>query len=97
MRQDFALALLEKVMHTIRTHGWLQTDDRVVLAVSGGADSTALLDIMVRLSRDYLALQLAVACLDHGLRRESKSEFKQVQAMAAGYGLGFFRLPLQNL
>lgn len=50
-------------------------DERVVVAVSGGADSTALLlalDELLKTGR--LGLQLRVAHLDHGLRGEAGEE-----------------------
>jgi tRNA(Ile)-lysidine synthase len=50
-------------------------DERVVVAVSGGADSTALLlalDELLKTGR--LGLQLTVAHLDHGLRGEAGEE-----------------------
>ncbi len=43
--------------------------DGVVLAVSGGADSMALLEVMCRL-RDALSLQLVAVHVHHGLRGE---------------------------
>jgi tRNA(Ile)-lysidine synthase len=46
---------------------------RVLLAVSGGADSTALLIGSQAVSED-LELRLAVASVDHGLRPESRTE-----------------------
>ena len=50
---------------------------RCLLAVSGGADSTALLHIL-----HALEVPLSVAHLDHGLRPESADEARQVVALA---------------
>jgi tRNA(Ile)-lysidine synthase len=59
-------------------------DERVVVAVSGGADSVALLlalDELLRTGR--LGLQLRVAHLDHGLRGEAGEEdARWVEALA---------------
>lgn len=60
----------------------------VLLAVSGGADSTALLVATQRLETK-LALRLEVACLDHGLRPESNQELEQVRHLADGLELPF--------
>lgn len=51
------------------------TGERVLVAVSGGADSVALLLALDELIKDgRLALQLMVAHLDHGLRAEDGEE-----------------------
>ncbi|MFA6109738.1 MAG: tRNA lysidine(34) synthetase TilS [Candidatus Latescibacterota bacterium] len=58
----------------------------MVVAVSGGLDSTVLLDLLHRL-QDPLGLALHVAHLDHGLRPESTDEARWVAAQAARRGL----------
>ena len=62
--------------------------ETVVVAVSGGADSVALLDILTQL--DAERLNLVVAHLNHGLRgAESDGDQEFVAALAASYGLPF--------
>jgi tRNA(Ile)-lysidine synthase len=58
----------------------------VLLAVSGGADSTALL-LGTALVRAGLGLTVEVATLDHGLRPESAQEVRAVGRLAARHGL----------
>jgi tRNA(Ile)-lysidine synthase len=58
----------------------------LILAVSGGADSMALLVGATRLS-DRLKARLAVVTIDHRLRPTSKTEAEGVQAYARGLGL----------
>ena len=59
---------------------------RYVLAVSGGADSMALLDLMAGAAqaRGY---ELVVAHFDHGLRPDSATDAQFVAAAARRYGL----------
>lgn len=65
----------------------MQQGDRVLLAVSGGADSVALLRVMLSL-RSALELELAVAHLDHGLRgTRSEQDREFVRTLAQSYGL----------
>jgi tRNA(Ile)-lysidine synthase len=63
-------------------------DERVVVAVSGGADSTALLlafDELIRAGR--MALALKVAHLDHGLRGEAGAgDARRVAELAGELG-----------
>lgn len=56
-----------------------------VIAVSGGVDSVALLDMMSKLP-DH---SLVVAHFDHGIREESADDAAFVRALAASYGLPF--------
>ena len=58
----------------------------VLLAVSGGADSTALL-VGTALVRERLGLTVEVATLDHGLRPEAVEEVRAVERLAARHGL----------
>src|SRR4051794_22711776 len=64
---------------------------RVVVAVSGGADSTALLfalDELIR--RRLLSVELKVAHLDHGLRGKAGSEdARWVGELARSLGYAF--------
>ncbi|MEO8090318.1 MAG: tRNA lysidine(34) synthetase TilS [Gemmatimonadales bacterium] len=59
---------------------------RAIVAVSGGPDSVALLDLLVR-SRDVHGLELVVAHLDHGIHSESSRVAEQVGALAELYQL----------
>ena len=62
-------AFEQAVLGTIRAHGAIGPGDRVLVAVSGGADSTALLAVLDALvGCRMLDAALAVAHLNHGLR-----------------------------
>ncbi len=79
-------AVLEKVRLTLRRYDMLRKGDRVLVAVSGGADSLCLLDVMATLSPRY-DLQLHVIHVDHGLRPESGEDAEFVREVAAYYHL----------
>jgi tRNA(Ile)-lysidine synthase len=59
----------------------LRPGERVLIACSGGPDSTALLDALARLAPPR-GLQLHVAHVDHGLRDGSAAEAAPVRALA---------------
>ena len=59
--------MLNKLRSFIRNYRLLQPGDRVVCAVSGGADSVALL-FSLYLLREQLGITLAAAHYNHGLR-----------------------------
>lgn len=63
------------------------SDERIVVAVSGGADSTALFLALDELLRaKSLSLRLTVAHLDHGLRKASKGDALWVAGLAKELG-----------
>ncbi len=62
-----SLELLCRMRETIARYRMLDPGDRVIVAVSGGADSVCLLHLLLVL-RDAYALALHVAHLHHGLR-----------------------------
>jgi tRNA(Ile)-lysidine synthase len=59
---------------------------RLLVAVSGGPDSVALLDLLSS-GRDELALELTVAHVDHGIYADSAQVAARVRALAAAYGV----------
>ena len=59
---------------------------RVLIAVSGGPDSVALLDLLVE-ARIHLELDLVVAHVDHGIHPDSGLVARRVRMAAARYGL----------
>jgi len=63
---------------------------RLLLAVSGGTDSTALLHVMHRLA-DERGLVLHAHGVDHGLRAESMGELDQAQSFAERLNIPFSR------
>lgn len=67
----------------------LPRDVRLLIAVSGGADSVALLHGVSEL-RAELRLSLAVAHVDHGLRRSSATDARFVSALAEKFALPVF-------
>lgn len=61
---------------------------RILVAVSGGADSLALLDLLKAAAPD-LAIDLVVGHVDHGIHPDSDQVADRVRDVAAGYGLPF--------
>jgi tRNA(Ile)-lysidine synthase len=83
-------AVREKVLHYIRQRGLLRAGDRVTVAVSGGADSVALLRILLDL-RLELGVVLTVAHFNHQLRGDdSEADEHFVAELARQHDLLFF-------
>ena len=77
----------DKILRTIREYKMMQAGDRVLLGVSGGIDSTALLYILNDLKKK-LGLKLYVAHLDHKIRKgQSGLDAKFVREMCGKLGI----------
>jgi tRNA(Ile)-lysidine synthase len=75
------------VLHYIRKHNLMRAGDRVAVAVSGGADSVALLRVLLEL-RTELGVVLGVAHFNHKLRGEqSDADEAFVADLAKHHGL----------
>ncbi|MGB9241934.1 MAG: tRNA lysidine(34) synthetase TilS [Candidatus Acidiferrales bacterium] len=82
-------ALEQRVLDFIRESRMASAGDRVGVAVSGGADSVALLRVLESL-RDELGVALVVVHFDHMLRgEESDRDAGFVEEMARASRLGF--------
>jgi tRNA(Ile)-lysidine synthase len=98
-RHKWVACVLGRVEATIREHELLARQDRVVVAVSGGPDSVALIHILNELRRGW-GWDLAMAHLHHGLRgAEADEDLAFVEDMARNLGLPFLsrRLPAGSL
>src|SRR5580704_15813878 len=79
--------LEQSVLETIRNASMMVPGDRVAVAVSGGADSVALLRLLERLS-NALGITLLVAHFNHSLRGpESEADSQFVREMARRHHL----------
>jgi tRNA(Ile)-lysidine synthase len=79
--------LAERQLQTIRKGNSLRAGDRVAAAVSGGADSVALLCLLLEL-REELGIVLSIAHVNHKLRgEESDGDERFVAQLAQQHGL----------
>ena len=79
----------DQVLQYIRERDLLHAGDRVAVAVSGGADSVALLRVLLEL-RAELGIVLFVAHFNHQLRgEESDTDERFVAELARQHGLPF--------
>jgi len=82
--------LAEILDRTVRQAAFLSPGERIAVAVSGGADSVALLHLLLEL-REQTGIVLGVAHFNHRLRgRASDGDEKFVNKLAIQHGLEFF-------
>jgi tRNA(Ile)-lysidine synthase len=86
--------VVESALSAIRRYRMVEEGDTVVVAVSGGPDSTCLLDVLWRLAAS-LDLSLVLAHVDHGLSEESDVVAARVarQGAADGFDVHTVRAP----
>lgn len=86
--------MLKNILQTIdranRIHALIRKGDRIVVAASGGPDSTALLLALSKLKRKY-GLHLVAAHLNHGLQATRSDTFaRQTRSACAKLGIPFY-------
>ena len=79
----------ERVYEYSRRHQMLQEGDRVVLGVSGGADSVCLLFMLLSL-RSKLDLKLHVVHVNHGIRPDASQDAEYVNALCEKWDVPFY-------
>ena len=93
--------MIERIYNYMTDHNMVGEGSRVLAAVSGGADSMCLLEVLREL-RDRVGLQIAVLHVHHGLRESADGDllyvaeyckdagipFEAVHVDAAGYAAG---------
>lgn len=82
--------MLNKLLAFVRRYNMIEPGDQIVCAVSGGADSIALLWAMYCL-KDKLQIELSAAHFNHGLRgEESDRDERFVREFCSQYDIPFF-------
>ncbi len=87
--------MLTEFRAAVKKYHLLENGERVLVAVSGGADSLALLLALIYLADEY-KLDLLAGHLDHGIRgRESREDTLHVQAFCDERGIRLERKSLE--
>jgi tRNA(Ile)-lysidine synthase len=86
--------VVERVLATIERYSMFEQGEGVLVAFSGGPDSTCLFDVLARL-RDRFDLKLAAAHVDHGLSDASADISAKVSTAVAeaGFEAHVVRIP----
>ena len=88
MRSSHPPALLKIVARTIADEHLFAPGDRVLVAVSGGPDSMALLHVLARLA-PKLGIGVRACGIDHGLRPAAAGELNLAEQFATDLGVPF--------
>lgn len=90
MKNDvtFQKNIENKVLSYCRKHKMFRNGDRVVLGVSGGADSVCLLFVLLKL-RECLGIDLCVVHVNHGVREDAGEDAAYVEKLCNDRGIPF--------
>lgn len=80
------MALLQNVKKAVQEHDLLRPDSSVLVALSGGPDSVALLDLLVRLGRS-MRLRIAAVHINHGIRAAASSDERFCERLCEKIGV----------
>jgi len=83
--------ILKIAEKTVSDHNMLSQNDRVLIGLSGGADSTALLYAMIFLKEKY-NLEIACAHVNHSLRDTADRDMVFAENLCKKLGVKFFSL-----
>lgn len=90
MARSHPPTLLKLAERTLREECKPGRGERIVVAVSGGPDSLALLHVLSRLAPRF-GLELLAHGVDHGLRPEAQAELDLAERLAESSGVRFER------
>ena len=75
-------SVIELVKRTLEEFSMVKPGDKIIVGVSGGPDSTALLSILCSLAPQY-TLEIVVAHVNHNLRKTASHDRDFVSRMAS--------------
>lgn len=80
----------QKVMETIKKYNLINSKDKIVLGVSGGPDSIAMIDIL-RQIKDEMNFEMYVAHINHNIRgKEADADEEYVKKYCEKYNIKCF-------
>ncbi len=81
--------MLQKIKAYVAEQNMIARGDRIVVGVSGGADSVCLFDVLMQL-KEELALSLSVVHVNHGIRQEAQADEDYVRELCDARGVPFY-------
>lgn len=83
--------LEDNVLTFIKENNLIEKNDNLVLAVSGGADSVFMLNVLNNINKRYnLNLQFIVCHLNHMIREEASFDAEYVEQISHEFNIPFF-------
>ena len=96
-REHFIADIEERVAETVRSRHLIVPGDHVVIALSGGKDSTALLMLLARLLPTWDSVRLSAVTIDEGIAGYREDTIRSADNLVAQYGMDHARIPFTEL
>ena len=84
-----SMDIFQAFKNAVERSGLIRPGDKILAAYSGGPDSTALVNLLVELGREW-PLEISLAHFNHKLRRTAARDERFVRAAAHRWGLPLF-------
>jgi len=88
MTRSHPPTLITLTRRVLREHHLVERGQTILVAMSGGPDSTALLHVLTKLTSEF-GIAIVAHGVDHGLRSEAREEMKFAAALAQSLGVTF--------
>lgn len=82
-------SMVSKVEQYAKSWNMMEKGDRIVVGLSGGADSVALLLVLQILKQEY-ELDLFAVHINHGIREEAGRDAEYARALSESHGITFY-------
>ena len=80
----------EKVLETIKKYNLIEDGDKIVIGVSGGPDSIALLNVLLEIKKDNkINFDMVVCHINHMIREEANDDEEYVLNFCEKYNIEF--------
>jgi tRNA(Ile)-lysidine synthase len=77
----------EEVLNTIKKYNLIEPNDKLVLGVSGGPDSIAMLNVLNEIRKNEISFDIIVAHINHGIRENAKIDEQFVKDFCKKIGV----------
>ena len=91
--------MIDKVYKTVREYGLIQKNDKIIIGLSGGADSVCLTHVLHSISAD-MGIELICAHMNHGIRGDEAdcdAEFARSFSESLGIPFEFKKADIPSL
>ena len=81
----------EKVLKTIKKYNLIENGDKIVIGVSGGPDSIALLNVLLEIKKENIIdFDMVVCHINHMIREEASEDEEYVLKFCKKYDIEFY-------